>query len=246
MAIIENGYLRGQIGNVVNRKVGDKNIVQTKPSDKTRQTRWTEAAASDFGTASSAGAIIRRAFRAVHQGIHDREMHNRLVKRMQRVLRGYGTHEQGYLSVRDGNIQRLVDFQFNKNSHIYDFVYLDPEVTFAKNGNTTIKLPKISAQQNLNWPKGCSHIIIKIDIIGISFQKGYGKSFGSYEIEMQRFSSEQQAVEPQTLNFEIDDTMYNSIIVSLSTLYLDKYKNYATLLNSEKLNPAGIIAAYNI
>ncbi|MDR2275272.1 MAG: hypothetical protein LBF27_30450 [Sphingobacterium sp.] len=244
MAIIENGYLKGQIGNLVNRKVGDKNVVQTKSSDKMRQTIWTEAAASDFGAASAAGAIIRRAFNTVHQKIHDSGMHNRLVKRMQRVLLGNGKHNPGNQRISEGNIQRLVGFQFNKNCHIYDYLYFDTNVTFTASGTTSVHLPELKTQRNFYWPKTCSHIILKIKIVGLSFDKRQVRTIGSQEIELTRYDNQQH--EAMTLTFDSPDKDYDTILVSLSTLYLDKRNSYAFLLNSIDLNPAGIIAAHDL
>jgi len=243
MAIIENGYLRGQIGNLINRKVGNKNVVQTRSSDKMRQTIWTEAAASDFGTASAAGAIIRRAFIAVHQKIHDSGMHNRLVKRMQRVLLGNGKQPPGNQHVNRGNIQRLVGFQFNKNCHIYDYVYFDTNVKFSATGNILIYIPELQAETHFHWPKACSHIILKIEIIGLSFDQKEAQTIGSQEIEFTRYDRQQH--QARTLTFDSPDRDYDTILVSLSTLYLDKRSSYAILLNSIDLNPAGIIAAHN-
>lgn len=243
MAIIENGYLRGQIGNLVNRKVGDKNVVQTKPSDKTKQTRWTEAAASDFGTASAAGSLIRRAFRQTFHNLHDSEMNTRLNKYMQRVLRGHGKYDPGYLRVSKGNIQRLVDFQFNAKCHIYDYVYTEPQVSFAPSGTTTVLLPPLDVQRNFNNPKSCSHITLKIDIIGLHFSNKCFKVIGTHENEYQLYDGKTGA---QTLVFDVDDSDYESILVCLSTTYTSKKGNYTFLLNSKELNPAGIIAAYNL
>ncbi|WP_164122171.1 MULTISPECIES: hypothetical protein [Sphingobacterium] len=107
-------------------------MIQTKPSDKLKQTQWTQNAAADFGTASAARAVIPRAFRAVHRDMYDNEMHNKLVQYMLRVLRGNKKCKQGLLQVKHSNIQRLVDFQFNNNCHIYDRIYFTPQITFAK------------------------------------------------------------------------------------------------------------------
>ncbi|MFU1855419.1 hypothetical protein ACK8HY_00245 [Sphingobacterium sp. NGMCC 1.201703] len=244
MAIIENGYLRGQIRNLVNRKVGDKNVVQSKSLDKIRQTRWTEAAASDFGTASAAGATIRRAFNAVHQNIHDSGMHNRLVRRMQRVLLGNGKYDPGEQRIARGNIQRLVGFQFNKNCHIYDYLYFDTNVTFAATGTTSVQLPELNTQQNFYWPKACNLIILKIEIVALSFDQKYALTIGSHEIELTRYDNQKH--EATTLTFDSPDKNYDTILVSLSTLYLEKRSSYALLLNSVDLNPAGIIAAHNL
>lgn len=245
MAIIKNGYLRGQIGNVVNRKVGSLNVIQTKPSNKIRQTKWTQAAASDFGTASAAGAVVRRACNSVHRNVHDNEMHNRLVKCMLRVLRGNGKRLQGLLQIKYGNIQRLVDFQFNESCHIYDYIYFTPLVSFAENGSTTIEIPALKTQENFSIPKGCNHLIFKVDVVGLNFGSKYGTTFGNLEIELARHGDANTHTSPQTHFFDTMNERYDSIIVTLSTLYLSHEGSFSVLLNSDSLNPAGIIAAYN-
>ena len=246
MAIIENGYLRGRIGNLVNRKVGTKNVLQTKPMDKIRQTQWTEAAAHDFGTASTAGALIRKAFNYVHRGVHDGQMHNRLVKRMQRVLRGNGKWYKGIMSVRDGNIKRLVDFQFNEKCHIYDYVYMDPQVSIDDLGDTHIHLPTFEAKRNLYFPKRCSHVVLKLDVIGFNFPRKSFKVIGSHEWEFSLYENNSKELQEQTLQFDTKEKEFEVVLVSLSTLYHNKEKNYTYLLNEETLNPAGIIAAFNL
>jgi len=245
MAIIDNGYLRGQIGNLVNRKVGTKNIVQTKPNGKIRQTAWTQAAASDFGTASASGSLIRRAFNRAHQNLHDSEMHNRLVKRMQRVLRGNGKTMKGHMQVKDGNIKRLVDFQFNEKCHIYDYVYFDPEVSFDETGTTCIHLPSFEVHRNLYIPKQCSHIVLNFDVIGFNFPRKSYETIGNHEMELPLYDRDQKAYDKQTLLFDTKDKLFDSVLVSLSTLYIYKDRTYTYLLNDETLNPAEIIAAFN-
>lgn len=245
MAILENGYLRGQIGNLINRKVGNKNVVQTKPSNKIRQTRWTEAAALDFGTASSSGSLIRRAFRSLHMNMHDSGMHNRLVTCMQRVLRGHGKQYQGMLLVNQGNIQRLVDFQFNEKCHLYDYLYFDPQVSFDPNGTTYISLPSLNGQRHFFIPKKCSHVLLKIEAAGFHFAAKHYETIGIHEIELPIYSQNGDGIEPQTLVFEPKDTRYDSLLVALSISYITKNGKYSLLLNSEELNPAGIIAARN-
>ncbi|MCY4778093.1 hypothetical protein ORI89_00410 [Sphingobacterium sp. UT-1RO-CII-1] len=246
MAIIENGYLRGQIGNVVNRKLGNKNVVQTKPSGKIRQTMWTEASASDFGTASSAGSLIRQAFTTVHQNMHDGQMHNRLVKRMQRVLRGNGKAYQGMLRVSRGNIKRLVDFQFNENSHIYDYVYFDPQVSFDQKGKTTIVLPPLNVRDNFAIPNTCSFIVLKIDVVVMNFSSSKIKQSRTHEVEFQLCGENQQKIEEQIVEFDFSPVNGESIVAAMSVIYLSTKNKYALMLNSEKLNPAGIIAAHTI
>lgn len=245
MAVIDNGYLRGQIGNVVNRKVGTQNVVQTKPTGKIRQTERTQAAATDFGTASAAGSLIRRAFNSLHLKLHDHGMHTRLVKRMQRVLRGNGKTMKGYMQVKDGNIKRLVDFQFNENCHLHDYVYFDPEVMLDERGHISIQLPALKTHC-FYLPKQCSHIGLEFDIKGFHFSRKYIRAIGNYEIELPLYDKDRQEEHEQTLEFSITDEPFDSVLVALAIHYLYKDGTHTYLLNSETLNPAAIIAAFRL
>ncbi len=244
MAIIDNGYLRGQIGNVVNRKVGTQNIVQTKPTGKIRQTEQTQAAATDFGTASAAGSLIRRAFNSLHLGLHDSEMHNRLVKCMQRVLRGHGKNYKGFMQVKDGNIKRLVDFQFNENCHLHDYMYFDPQVMLGETGNVRVQLPVLQAHRNFHLPKQCNHIVLEFDIRSFHFAQKCFRTIGSYEKELPLYGKDRQEQSEQMVEFGIGNESFDCILVALAIRYLYKDGIYTYLRNSETLHPAGIIAAF--
>lgn len=243
MAIIENGFLRGRIGDLVNRKVGNKNVVQTKASGKIRQTEWTQAAAADFGTASKAGALIRRAFARTHLKMHDGNMHNRLVKTIQRVLRANGTFDAGSLQIKNGNIKRLIDFQFNEHCHLYDYVYLDLQVSYEEAGIIHVHLPAFSKQNNLFRPKWCSDIVLRFEAVGFKYASKYAESISIEEIKLSLYDG--KAEEERHLTFEGNDNEFDSILLALSVQYLKQQGSYTLLLNNEHLSPAGIIAACN-
>lgn len=244
MAINENGYIRGQIGNIVNRKVGDKNVMQTKPARKTRQTAKTKAAASDFGTASSAGALIRSAFIEAHQELHDSGMHNRLVKQLQRVLRGAGKANTGYLQMRHGNIKRLVNFQFNENCHIHDYVFFDPEITMDESGAVNIQLPAYERHQNLFLPPTATNICLLFDVMAFNFSRKNYTPLGTAEVDLKLYGKERNREEPKLLTIASDGAKYDIVLVTLAVNYLNVQKNRFFMLNNKELNPVAILAAF--
>src|SRR5690606_40006759 len=65
-------------------------------------------------------------------------------------------------------IKRLVDFQFNENCHLHDYLYFDPEVTLDERGRISIQLPAIKTSSNFYLPKRCSHIVVEFDIKGFN------------------------------------------------------------------------------
>lgn len=243
MAINENGYLRGQIGYLVHRKVGNQNIVQTRAGG-VRQTRWTKAAANDFGRASTAGALVRRAFIDAHQRLHDNKMHNRLVRQMQRVMSGNGKQYLGEATIGQGNLQRIVNFQFNDHCHLHDYVFFDPVMEMdEKNHRLSVHLPAVIADRHIRIPLRCSHIVLKINIVAFDFLAEESQEIGTEELEVKLYSNE--TAEEQTFDFDIGEDGFDTVLVAMSVLYIYKESKRVYLYNHEQLHPAGIIGAFH-
>lgn len=81
-----NGFIRGLVGSLVNRKVGNKNYLQSRPYS-VKQTDDTKRAGKDFGKVSRAGALIRTCFGAVHQDLYDGQIGNRFNRQIYRAIK---------------------------------------------------------------------------------------------------------------------------------------------------------------
>lgn len=243
MAIQENGYLRGQIGNLINRKVGKQHIVQTKPSGNIRQTEWTKAAAEDFGRASKAGALLRRAFIPAHQHLHDGNMHNRLVRQMQRAIKGNVNQFVGEMTVNNGNIERLVNYQFNDKCHLQDYVCFDPDLSMDDQKKLTVSFPSFDPFTSLKIPVRCSHVVLKIDVAAFHFGDNTFKRVGEKEVEIKLYQSERN-VAAQNLAFNCNVTKMETILVVFSVLYLYENGGRCYMQNNKDLHPVGIIGAF--
>lgn len=88
--------------------------------------------------------------------------------------------------------------------------------------------------------------MLKIEAIGFDFRFNRFENIGSHEIELPIYSQNGETTDPQTLIFELKNKHQDSIVVSLSILYITKNGSYTFLLNSEDLNPVGVVAAYNL
>ncbi len=247
MAIIDKGYLRGQIGDLVNRKVGTQNIVQTKPAGKVQQTDWSKAAASDFGSASRAGALIRRAFRLVHQHMHDEKMHNRLVKQLQRVMRATENPMLGSKTVERGDIRRLMGFQFNENCHMHDYVYFDPLVELTDENRTEVRFPAFHATGHLYAPRLCSHAIFRLEAVAFDFGQQKYSILGEIEIEIPRYAKTGGQMNERTVVFDPPTSVgYNIVLVGMNVLYVMESDNRSYVYNNKDLHPAAIIGAFRM
>ena len=244
MAILKNGHLRGQVGNLVNRTVGNQQIVQTKPGRKIRQTALTRAAADDFGYASAAGALLRRAFVETHQQLHDDKMHNRLIKHLQRVMRSNPDATIGSNRIEKGNLNRMVGFQFNSHCHLEDYLYIDPTVGIDATQQLAVHFPAFYRHKHLYIPKDCDHISLQVEAIAFNFDSKNSLSLGLQEIVLAAYQGDENRNPEQTLLFGIPDGNYNCIFVGLCILYTAKTGLRSYIRNSKTLHPAAIIAGF--
>jgi len=245
MAIIENGSLRGQVGNLVNRRVGTQHIVQTKPGRKIRQTKSTQVAAEDFGYASAAGALLRQAFVHTHQQLHDDKMHNRLIKHIQRVMWSDPAPIVGYSSIREGNIDRLIGFQFNADCHLQDYLYIDPVVRINDEQQVSVCFSAFHRHKHLRIPKDCYHVVFQVETIALQFGDKKIFPLGTQEIEIEIYAGKENRIDEQILTFEDPVHPYDSILVGLCILYVDKSGSRSYVRNNKELHPAAIIGGFN-
>lgn len=243
MAIIDKGFIRGQIRDLVGRKVGGKNVVQAKPEGVIRQTRWTKAAAVDFGTASSASALIRRAFIPIHRRCCDSSVHNRLIHQIQRVMRTATTPYVGSLSLADGNIERLNNFQFNEQCHMHDYLFVDPIMELSDEGLMSIDIPVIYKARGIVRPRGCQFVVLQFQVVGLDLENKTYYTINELEYEVD-FADRNSHTSEVHLEVQTATGSYDVILVGLSLLYLSKEGTRYIVHNSADLNPAAIAAAF--
>src|SRR5690606_10784537 len=239
MAIVKNGFLRGQVGNLVNRKVGNQHIVQTKPGRKIKQSKSTKAAAEDFGYSSSMGALLRQAFVNTHMQLHDDKMHNRLIQHIRRVMRSTPKPRPGLNTIESGILNRLIGFQFNRNCHLHDYMYVDPIPSISNDKQVSVHFPAFQRYQHLYIPKDCYYVTIQVETIGFTY--GAFLPLGTQEIEIYTGQGQEEVIPEQQLIFDIPKQQVDIILVGLNIIYSDKMGNRNFVRNTKELHPAAII-----
>lgn len=245
MATIENGFLKGQFGNLVGRQVGDKQVVQSAPRRSTKRSKATEDASEDFGYCSNLGSVIRRTLCNTHLQLHDQKMHNRLIKQLQRVIRASPNPISGFNTLRAGKLDRLVGFQFNDKCHLQDYLFVDPTVWISdEDQRVHVSIPSFHKKRHLHIPqkKKCTHICLQIEAMALHGRDGY--LLGTQEIAIPMRTGDTD-ISPETqLTFEIPPYPLDIVLVSLSVLYMDRIGSIMSLQNSKELHPAAIIGAF--
>lgn len=244
MAILENGNLKGLVGNLVFRKSNEKTIVQTGPGRKTKQTKATKAAAIDFGHASTAGSRIRHIMGQVHLKLHDSNMHNRLINQLKRVTRP-NRAPVGEKTIRGGKIDRLVNFQFNDKCHMHDYMHFDPEIKLLDTKQIAIQFPKFDMQDDIHRPKYCNLMKINLMVVVFNFDKQIYVRIHKHQISL-CLQTSSRSVELEELLFDVSDHDAETVPIGMNIEYYERFREDYSLLNNKELHPAAIVGAFII
>ncbi|WP_294185508.1 hypothetical protein [uncultured Sphingobacterium sp.] len=244
MAFIENGNLKGLVGNVVFRQSNEKTIVQTNPRLKSKQAKGTKTAATGFGNISKIGAYIRAMMVEVHVGLHDSNMHNRLITQLQRVMSPSGdlSHAE---SIGNPKMNRLVNFQFNEKCHLQDFIHFDPEFRLLDNKQLTIQFPKFDKQKDFRQPKNCDLLIINLSVVMLNFDKQQYIQVHSPQIHI-NLHTRPKIVELEQLSFDVNDKDATTVLVGMNVEYYGFHRQKHLLINNKSFHPAAIVGAWSI
>ncbi len=244
MAILENGSLKGLVGNLVFRKSNKKTIVQTGPGRKTKQTQATKAAARDFGHLNTAGSRIRNIMGEIHLNMHDGSMHNRLINHLKRVIWA-NSAPVGEKTIRGGKIDRLINFQFVEKCHMHDYMHFDPEIKMLGTKLFSIKFPKFNMQKDIHRPKYCNLIKINLMIAIFNFDKQQYIRWHKHQIPIS-LQAPSKDIELEELLFDVDHQDAETVLIGMNIEYYERFGENSSLLNNKDLHPAAIVGAFII
>lgn len=244
MAILENGNLKGLVGNLVFRKSNKKTIVQTGPGHKTKQTQATKAAAIDFGHVSTAGSRIRHIMSEIHLNMHDGTMHNRLINQLKRVTRA-NRAPVGQKRICGGKIDRLINFQFTEKCHMHDYMHFDPEIKLLSTKQIAIQFPRFDMQKDIQRPKYCNLMKINLMVAIFNFDEQQYIRWHKHQIPI-NLQAPSKDVELEELLFDINYKDAETVLIGMNIEYYERFGENYSLLNNKDLHPAAIVGAFII
>jgi hypothetical protein len=137
--------------------------------EKVNRSIPTQLSATDFGTASKAGKLIRRAIRQGLDIRRDPELTNRLNKDMLQVLYA-GDQQRGARDVQRDALPFIKGFRFNNTTGLERLLPFIPTVVQDARGNLRIAIPALTAG-DIRHTRNTSHIEIKAIAAGINFNE---------------------------------------------------------------------------
>lgn len=158
----------GKVDKTVGYHHKGKLCVRALP-EQVNRSEATKLAATDFGTASKAGKLVRHALKQELGIRHDSDLTNRLNAELLKVLYA-GQQEKGARTIEGEHLARLAGFKLNNFTELGKLLPFRPEV--VQDGNSLrIAIPALSTENTLHT-KNTTHMEIKAIAVGINFSEG--------------------------------------------------------------------------
>lgn len=245
MAKVNNkGMVSGKVGAVVYRRYRNMNIIQAKPR-KFKQTVNSICASAEFGLASSAAAVIRRAFEPAY--IHrDGTAASRSTQSVYRSIRNSSIAEPGRRDLHDANLDELVGMDFNADSRLSQVLQVNHSVYKLENGNIKVRIGAFNSQTSIKRPAGFTQrgykCRIRLMLIAFNFREEYLEYADVKDIDFYNYKN----IPEQCVVLQASSDQSCIQILSMSVMLYDQMGPTGdyVLLNSRSFSPCAIIAAY--
>ncbi|WP_270086999.1 hypothetical protein [Sphingobacterium sp. SYP-B4668] len=224
-----NIKLEGNIGDLNFYKSGDEYRVRQKVAKKSKNeisnlAERSKENAQEFGRVSSFAKNIRSALKNAmgqhYELFYEPSNLNRLVKRLNLILKADKINMRGKREILPANMMLLKNFSFNNSSPLKDTLLLPIDIDYNKNQREVVAtISNFNPEFHLDIPKETSSFMVhltifKIDHLNMDFTTRYTHSELLFVRQSQPFTN---------LICQIDDlTATESMLVALGvSLYKD-------------------------
>lgn len=132
--------LRGKLGGNIHYKVDGQPLTRSVP-ENVDQTEATIRASKEFGVASTAGALIRKAFAPLMDLVADDKLYNRINSKLAGIIRTGPSELQGSRQVTDGDVALLKGIELNRYTELAKLFNVPVEVKVDPLTYATLTLP---------------------------------------------------------------------------------------------------------
>jgi hypothetical protein len=159
--------IKGTIGDLTFYKTADGHLVKEKTSLSAARIAndpafsRTRENGKEFGTACTAGKVLRNAIKPLLQSAKDRLVTSRLSKEMLKVVKADATSVRGLRNVIDGELELLTGFDFNLDAKLGATLYAPYSATIDRvTGAVVLNFPSFNPALMISAPGGATHFKI--------------------------------------------------------------------------------------
>nr|WP_121269920.1 hypothetical protein [Pedobacter schmidteae] len=239
MARMDGKFIRGVAGDLIFRKIKDKQVIQGKTKKKQiNMTAATYNAAYVFGRASTLASHIRIEIDPII-GFYDGGMIPRFTGECNLIVQQAVTAEQNVYDYTQAHFNRLNGFEFNIESPVKNYLFAQPIVTLTEQ-TVTIDLPEIKIPKELKFPEKAKYctVAFSVSLFDLGADQCFSNEIKSFEIEWK----------PKAFNVPAQQLVFEGspgclCIIALGLFYSERTFAGKAVLNNKELNPSAILKA---
>ncbi|WP_293892212.1 hypothetical protein [Flavobacterium sp.] len=165
--------ITGAIGNIVFKKIGNKQILQSKP-DSVKQTKSTKAAGSEFRQCSLWGQRLRHGLRSFLAGEEGGYMHSRLNGQLYAAIQMNTVLPKGERTPLNSDMSTLAGFEFNTHSPFMDYFALPIEAMLDEQRQVVVTVPEFDPRTALQFAQNTKQAELLIYVLATNFDNNTG------------------------------------------------------------------------
>jgi hypothetical protein len=230
--------LRGTVGGLTFRSDGS---VSQKAASRAVTAKRTQENNAEFGTAATAGKLVRGAFRALMNAVKSRDVVGRLSQTMSRIVKLDGTADRGLRQVLKDNIGALVGFDFSATS--LSQAFFAPFTAVVAGSDFTVTIPSLTPVQDLNAPQGATHFQVLVGAAAVDFAGNVVQVAAGAGLAPQAINAVAQANVTTTLAFATAPAATDAVIGVVGVAYFQEVNGALYPLNDASANALGVVLA---
>jgi hypothetical protein len=233
--------IRGTVGGLTFRSDGS---ISQKPGKRTITAVRTLESGREFGTAASAGKLLRDGLRATIANIPGR-LAGRVMRVMRRIVGEDATNVRGARQVLKANIGQLLGFELNPTAALASVFYAPYAVTPVDGaGQSTISIPSINPLTNLAAPQGATHFAVVADGVLADFEAGTSRPAATTLQPAASLTGGVLVDQDIAVAFAKPPAPNESVVMALGVVFYQQINDELYPLANGAYSPLAIVCAY--
>jgi len=169
MAVQKGLFLIGTYDGLIYYRESEGLYCVRRVPAQVRQSAATKAAAAELGTKSRSASLIKNTFGSLIGGNKDKRMWGRLLTAVGKVMEADTSDAKGERCVQHGNLDFLLNFQFNAEADTRKVLKVQPETDLSRAGEAGFLLPELVPYRDIRVPKGTDTVVISCQAAVLDF-----------------------------------------------------------------------------
>ncbi|MES2329893.1 MAG: hypothetical protein V4539_09840 [Bacteroidota bacterium] len=178
--------LSGKMDDQIYFRRDGKNLARSAPAE-VQISESSKKSGTEFGRASKAASVVRRAFLSIVGHIADRAFNQRLRSSFVKVINSAYCKPKGEREVTDGDLALLKGFQINRYTPLQNIFSIEPRIEINPDTAISITFPKFRLEGIVTAPPEAVFLVVQLGCsVGDFSENGLSARIRVLQIDLRR------------------------------------------------------------